>query len=389
MLEGRLVMTRMDIELVTRSTPLHAGSGGMERVSWDLARSMNGRAGVSVSILTTPVPGRPPCFEHDGLTVRTVHGSRPGRYSMKWWVKTALRPPAAPVVFSAGGGATGMIWRRRRDTRYAFHAHGTSRVELAECLRTRAGRLLLLRAIRHLLWIGIDLVTYRRADVVLAASDQVTRNLRRLPYPAAWRKTPLITIPNGVDGPRFSVDGARRARARHDFGYSETDVVAVTISRLHRQKGVDRVIRALATAPESVTLLVVGDGPERGALETLASSIGVGSRVRFAGELDREHVVDALAAADAFVLPVRSVWREGMPLGVLEALAAGLPVIVPLESSWPANLAPSLTFSDVSSPERLSSTLSELATRHDCRSRLPEEYELSCLTDRTLAVLGR
>jgi glycosyltransferase involved in cell wall biosynthesis len=94
-----------------------------------------------------------------------------------------------------------------------------------------------------------------------------------------------------------------------------------TIGRLEPQKGVDVLIRALADV-EGATLLVVGDGSERGRLEELAGSVGVAERVEWKGWSDdpRSH----LATLDVFVLPSRN---EGFPLAVLEALLAGTAVV--------------------------------------------------------------
>jgi glycosyltransferase involved in cell wall biosynthesis len=94
-----------------------------------------------------------------------------------------------------------------------------------------------------------------------------------------------------------------------------------TIGRLEPQKGVDVLIRALAEV-EGATLLVVGDGSERGRLEELARSVGVAERVEWKGWSDdpRSH----LATLDVFVLPSRN---EGFPLAVLEALLAGTAVV--------------------------------------------------------------
>jgi glycosyltransferase involved in cell wall biosynthesis len=98
-------------------------------------------------------------------------------------------------------------------------------------------------------------------------------------------------------------------------------VVFGSLGRLTDQKGYDMLVRALPGLARA-TLLLVGDGPERGSLERLAAELGVGERVQITG-----WTADArarLPALDVFVLPSR--W-EGMPLSILEAMHAGLPVL--------------------------------------------------------------
>lgn len=94
-----------------------------------------------------------------------------------------------------------------------------------------------------------------------------------------------------------------------------------TVGRLHRQKGFDILLRALAALP-GANLVIVGDGPDRLELEALAAELGVAPRVRFEGWSDRPR--DHLTAFDIFALPSRF---EGFPLAILEAMLAGLPVV--------------------------------------------------------------
>ena len=97
------------------------------------------------------------------------------------------------------------------------------------------------------------------------------------------------------------------------------------LGRLHAQKGLDVLLAAMPLALKNLPtlkLVIAGDGPERGRLATQSLSLGLSDRVIFTGELDRPE--EALAACDCLALPSR--W-EGMPNAVLEAMAAGLPVV--------------------------------------------------------------
>jgi glycosyltransferase involved in cell wall biosynthesis len=119
-------------------------------------------------------------------------------------------------------------------------------------------------------------------------------------------------IPNGVPPPVAAPRLVPRLIAGPVIG---------SLGRLTAQKGYDALVRALPSLP-GATLVLVGDGEERGALEALAAELGVADRLRITG-----WTADArryLPTFDAFALP--SLW-EGMPLVLLEAMHDGLPVV--------------------------------------------------------------
>lgn len=89
------------------------------------------------------------------------------------------------------------------------------------------------------------------------------------------------------------------------------------VGRLVHQKGLDLLIRAVASLPEEATCVLVGDGPERDALERLARELGVGDRLIVTGWIDRPR--DYMAALDVVALPSRF---EGFPLVAIEAMLA-------------------------------------------------------------------
>ncbi len=97
----------------------------------------------------------------------------------------------------------------------------------------------------------------------------------------------------------------------------------ITVCRLVAWKGVDALIRIVATMPQT-RLVVVGDGPLRLELEMLAQSLGAGQRITFVGQAAGPRVRSLLQAADIFVL---NSTYEGLPHVVLEAMEAGIPVI--------------------------------------------------------------
>jgi starch synthase (maltosyl-transferring) len=134
------------------------------------------------------------------------------------------------------------------------------------------------------------------------------------------RKT--VVIPNAVDGARFQHIAPADLTP---IGIPAGSPVLITIGRLDVQKGIDVLLAAvpeiIAQVP-SAHFLIVGDGPIRSALEQQARSLGIAPYLHWTGL--RNDVPELLAAATALVLPSR--W-EGMPNVVLEALAAGRPVV--------------------------------------------------------------
>ena len=93
--------------------------------------------------------------------------------------------------------------------------------------------------------------------------------------------------------------------------------------RLTAQKSLEHALEAVARA-DGVRLVIAGDGPDRGPLESRARELGLGARVRFLGPQPRERVVELFRAADATILS--STW-ENFPHTVVEAFAVGTPVL--------------------------------------------------------------
>ena len=132
----------------------------------------------------------------------------------------------------------------------------------------------------------------------------------------------VSVIPNGVDDKLYA--DAVPADVTQ-LGLNPLFPVVITVGRLSEQKGIRYLLLAAAEVLRerpNCQFLFVGDGPERASLEALASSLAIGSSVRFVGH--RADVPSLLKASGLFVLP--SLW-EGMPNALLEAMAAGLPVV--------------------------------------------------------------
>lgn len=138
---------------------------------------------------------------------------------------------------------------------------------------------------------------------------------------ATWLRTNLgvdnvVHIPNFTEAPDQAISADERGR------------VLLYVGRLSREKGVQILLRAMPAvlnACPNARLRVVGDGPQRGDLQRLATRLGLDAGVEFVGARSPERLDEVYRGCGAFVLP--SLWMENCPVAVLEAMARGLPVI--------------------------------------------------------------
>jgi glycosyltransferase involved in cell wall biosynthesis len=160
----------------------------------------------------------------------------------------------------------------------------------------------------------------RAIDLVIAPSSGMQDVLRRLGV-----DVPIQVIPNGVELTPFQ--SKVEAIDRSAFGFKAEDVVLIYTGRLGPEKNLAALLRAFAGTAKSydhVAMLIVGEGPERENLEDRLQYMGISSRVCFTGLVPYAKLPRYLATADAFV--TASV-TEVHPLSVIEAMAAGLPVL--------------------------------------------------------------
>ena len=163
----------------------------------------------------------------------------------------------------------------------------------------------------------INRLTQRLADRVVCVSQQIAGFVA---HRAGIPEAKIVVIRNGIDLKRFQ-DMPDRQSVRTALGLPSDLSLIVTVARLDPVKRLDVLISALAQLP-GVLLVVVGDGQERDKLARLAAELGVEQRVQFAGQ--QRNVLPWLAACDLFALS--SDW-EGLSMALLEAMAAGLPVV--------------------------------------------------------------
>ncbi len=162
----------------------------------------------------------------------------------------------------------------------------------------------------------------RRRDRVVAVGDSVRRALvdnEGIPDHRIQR------IYNGVDFSAFGRIPADRAVLRGQLGFAADDLLIVQVARLDHLKDhptAIRTMRRVAAQRANARLVLVGEGPERATIEAEIERRGVGPHVRLLGL--RSDVADLLHAADLFLLTSIS---EGIPVTLIEAMAAGLPIV--------------------------------------------------------------
>lgn len=229
---------------------------------------------------------------------RRLGGSRP--FDLVWhltfanaWLGSLAPLVGGPFVYGPVGGGVAMPWRLLRGA--GFRATFS---ELARAVARLMGRYL--NPASRLAW--------RRAEVILVQNGETAQWLPKR------RRSKAVLFHNAVidDVAESSVSRSRGRR------------VALFAGRLVYWKGAELALHALARAPRW-DLVIHGDGPEDGKLRRVAAELGIEDRVTFAGNVDREILLERMRTEfDVFLFPSL---HDDSPWVVAEAVGAGLPVI--------------------------------------------------------------
>ena len=181
----------------------------------------------------------------------------------------------------------------------------------------------------------------------------------------------MTVILNGASAPPPSVRDDL-SPLRKSLGWEPGRPVVGTVARLHRQKGIVHLLRAVRRIGEAVPeslLAIVGDGPLAGRLEGKARRLGVGERCRFLGA--REDAAALMGLFDVFVLP--SLW-EGLPFVLVEASALGKPIVATAVDGVPEILENEQTglLVPAADPEALAGAVVRLLRDREGAKRLAE-----------------
>ncbi len=211
------------------------------------------------------------------------------------------------------------------------------------------------------LHVALGCLTAWCADAVLAPSAATAAELAR-DYAIDGGQDAIQVVPNatgGLPAPPETRDEAAPGDRTASGGY------LLFVGRLRIRKGVEVLLAALArlrAAHPEARLLVAGAGEHRGALERAAARLGVVAAVTFLGRCDAGRVRQLLAGAGALAVP--SIY-EGMPLVVLEAMDAGIPVVASRVSGIPEVVEDGATgwLVPPEDPEALAAALAEALER--------------------------
>lgn len=298
---------RLKVVLVESGTAV----GGTERVVWELATGLpRSRFDVEVWLSTAPgVDEFAGALEQEKVPVRRV-AEVDSRWDWKgmlatWRLLRESRPallhvhhvwPAADRYLSSIADAAGVPHLVVTE-HIVGESHSSGQATLKRSELSRA-----------------DAIT----TVCGAVADSLVRDY-------AVDRSRLRVVPNGADLPDEDAEMAPARRYRDRLGAGFLRPLWVVAARLEEQKGHDVLLEALAEVRRRGLEFVValaGEGSRRTALERQARDLGLASQVHFLGRLDE--VGPLLSAADAVALPSR--W-EGLPLGLLEAMARARPVV--------------------------------------------------------------
>ena len=281
------------------------GMGGQERVAFDLAVSQL-RAGWQVTALSLEPPPDGPLaaeFAAAGAAVERVARPRPGvdpilivrlaRWLRAHRVDLVHTHNRMALIYGAPAGR--LAGAAVVHTKHGHNPRGGTRLV--------AGNL-----------------AGRCVHAFVAVSDETAAVARRRREVDERR---LSVITNGIELARFHPEPAARARVRRELGIDADAWVVGTVGRVAVEKNHARLLRAMAPLLGPKTrLIVAGDGPLLPGLKELAAQLGVAGFAHLLGV--RRDVPDVLNALDVFAM---SSDTEGLPLGVLEAMATGLPVV--------------------------------------------------------------
>jgi glycosyltransferase involved in cell wall biosynthesis len=163
----------------------------------------------------------------------------------------------------------------------------------------------------------LDRFALRNYTAVVSVSDDVTKRLLDSGVP----EDQIVKIGNGVNLKQF--EGISPSlRAQHE---PEHDLIVGWVGRLAHEKGADIFLRAVAQSLnqlQDVKFFVIGEGPDRDKLESLADELGIRTQLSFLGR--REDMPSVYASLD---IAVSSSRQEGLPMAILEGMASGLPWI--------------------------------------------------------------
>lgn len=228
-------------------------------------------------------------------------------------------------------------------------------------------------ACHNVVWRSMATWVLRRAQGVTACSQSLADAAIQIGAPPER----VHIVPYGADPVRFNPK-VSSTELRQRLGLALDALIILAAGRLVGKKGLDQLVRAmprvLATVPRA-RLIVLGEGPQRALLERLRDELDLNDQVSLPGTVPWATVAEYLAASDVFVMPsVRDVTGnlDGLPNVILEAMAAGRPVVATRVAGIPLAVLDNVTgiLVDEADPEQLSRALIRLLVSSEARTAL-------------------
>ena len=261
-----------------------------------------------------------------GLQVDVLLSSTAGLYGDR------LRAEGVPIIeLGQRSGLDVAVARRARAilARYdVIHFHSADLLLVREATQLGRSKLFYTHRAGRFNYSARRALKYEAVGHFLRKSFSVAANTQQAAHAASSLfRIPLDEIQVVYNGLDFSLLDPTRPReeVREELGLPESSVLIGTSGNIRNWKRMDRLIEAVAAlSAMPVHCVIVGDGPERPALERLRDRLGLGDRVTFVGRKD--HVDDYLQVLDVFALP--SGPEESFGNAAVEAMGVGLPTIV-------------------------------------------------------------
>ena len=277
--------------------------GGMQNHTRHLSAELD-RLGVPQTVVTANRPGAPrrqPLGDH-GTVLRAgvpARRLRQGFGPAAAAVLARLPGPYDVVHAHLGEDAAVLPLALAAARRWSAPLVVTVHMSVRHTMPVTGPRSVFLRTVGG----GLETFAVRRAAAVITLTERLAARM-----PVAGGR--LHVIPSGVPPAAFGTAGPGEG--------------VVFVGRLHPQKGVDTLVRALPLLPPGTRLTLVGDGPQRAAIDRLVAGLGLGDRVRVTGFVPHSAGLAIVAGAAVVVLPSR---YEELGTALVEAMAAGRPVV--------------------------------------------------------------
>jgi glycosyltransferase involved in cell wall biosynthesis len=240
---------------------------------------------------------------------------------------------------------------------------------------------------REVGWSGrvVHRLAYKAGVAPVTIGKVVTDSFRNV-----YGREPRTVIPHGIPIREYAFATATVESWRKKEGFESNALIFGCVARLAPEKNLLLMVEAFALVAQTsprVNLVIAGDGPDRNLLERRVSDLGLRDRVRFLGV--RSDIPDVLSAMDVFALS--SNW-EGNPLSVMEAMAAGKPVVSTAVGGVPELVVDGVTGRLVQpcNPEELATAMTMLSNDESLRARMgqagarraAEHFDVTVMTSR-------